>query len=407
MGAGYGHIMHPYEDKELTFKGLADVLSAASNGFSRSSFVWEKTDGINLMMTWKDGKPLFARNKTQMSDFGNNALDEDEIGSHFSSLPDVQRVISLAAAQLSMAMRSIDSVESFTFFQEGERFASIEVIHPDTPNVIRYTKPIIAIHGIVRVNDTGSKSSIFLGRTAEIDNLVDSLQLTPGKFTVIGQSRPTISPIDEHKTASLIKILESMNESNRDGVLVSDWARKKVKRVILDRMIQDSISMDVDVATRRLFDGDKDVDLRTVARLYGKDASTWLKGLDASSTQIKRQAMAEVHDMVIAIGSNILERSTDLISGKDRAAVKLATADAYRDSVKAIMNQGNSSDKARYFREMITIHDLGGIDRLPPMEGVIFDHCGKTYKLTGLFAPVHRVNSILKFKKEPAKNAHS
>ena len=40
------------------------------------------------------------------------------------------------------------------------------------------------------------------------------------------------------------------------------------------------------------------------------------------------------------------------------------------------------------------IEDLGGFEKLVPTEGIVFVYKGKTYKLTGLFAPINQLLGI-------------
>ncbi len=40
---------------------------------------------------------------------------------------------------------------------------------------------------------------------------------------------------------------------------------------------------------------------------------------------------------------------------------------------------------------------MGGFDAIVPIEGVVFVFKGKTYKLTGAFAPVNQILGTLKY----------
>jgi len=51
-----------------------------------------------------------------------------------------------------------------------------------------------------------------------------------------------------------------------------------------------------------------------------------------------------------------------------------------------------SLDKLKF--ELKRIEDLGGFEKLVPSEGIVFVYKGKTYKLTGLFAPINQLLGI-------------
>ncbi len=60
-GGAAGHMAHPYEDSDLTFEEIENMIEAALTG--KVEYAQEKLDGQNLMVTYKDGKVLSARNK--------------------------------------------------------------------------------------------------------------------------------------------------------------------------------------------------------------------------------------------------------------------------------------------------------------------------------------------------------
>ena len=47
MGATAGHMLHPYENLDLTFDQLRGIFETASKGFPKLK-VTEKTDGQNI-----------------------------------------------------------------------------------------------------------------------------------------------------------------------------------------------------------------------------------------------------------------------------------------------------------------------------------------------------------------------
>ena len=64
-GGAAGHIMHLYEDGKMTFGEMRQILQEVFQG---KTTLTEKLDGFNLMVTYKDGKFGFARNKATLKD---------------------------------------------------------------------------------------------------------------------------------------------------------------------------------------------------------------------------------------------------------------------------------------------------------------------------------------------------
>ena len=53
-GGAYGHMAHPFDDKDLTFKDLKNIIDRGLGGqLNREDNVTEKLDGQNLMISWK------------------------------------------------------------------------------------------------------------------------------------------------------------------------------------------------------------------------------------------------------------------------------------------------------------------------------------------------------------------
>jgi hypothetical protein len=53
-GGAYGHMAHPFDDKDLTFKDLKNIIDMGLGGqLNREDNVTEKLDGQNLMISWK------------------------------------------------------------------------------------------------------------------------------------------------------------------------------------------------------------------------------------------------------------------------------------------------------------------------------------------------------------------
>ncbi len=72
MGGVAGHLDHLYENRELTFGEMKEILEAASNGELTAE---EKVDGQNLFLSYSipEGKAKGARNKGNLKAGGLDA----------------------------------------------------------------------------------------------------------------------------------------------------------------------------------------------------------------------------------------------------------------------------------------------------------------------------------------------
>ena len=63
MGGVAGHLMHLHDNRSLTYRKIAQILSKASSGDLSGT---EKTDGFNVYLGFVGGEARYARNKTDM-----------------------------------------------------------------------------------------------------------------------------------------------------------------------------------------------------------------------------------------------------------------------------------------------------------------------------------------------------
>ena len=63
MGGAYGHMQHPFDDSNLTFNDFKAMVTSLLKGGVSVEGVTEKLDGQNLMVSWKNGQLVAARNK--------------------------------------------------------------------------------------------------------------------------------------------------------------------------------------------------------------------------------------------------------------------------------------------------------------------------------------------------------
>ena len=56
-----------------------------------------------------------------------------------------------------------------------------------------------------------------------------------------------------------------------------------------------------------------------------------------------------------------------------------------------------SHQVADYAKRILRLKKAGGFKSIVPSEGVVFNYKGKTYKLTGTFAPINQILGSLKY----------
>lgn len=115
-GGAAGHMAHPYEDMDMTFDDIEDMIDAALSG--KIEYAQEKLDGQNLMMTYKDGQPLAARRKTQLRNASETAFTKAEFEKVNAKYPDnVKLSFNEAFADMGKAMEKLSPAEKEEFLE--------------------------------------------------------------------------------------------------------------------------------------------------------------------------------------------------------------------------------------------------------------------------------------------------
>ena len=70
-GGAAGHMSHPFDDRDLTFSDLKEMIRRSLAGeLNVEKEVTEKLDGQNLMFSWKEGQLVAARNQGHLKNAG-------------------------------------------------------------------------------------------------------------------------------------------------------------------------------------------------------------------------------------------------------------------------------------------------------------------------------------------------
>ena len=206
-GGAFGHLAHPFEDIDMTFAQMKDMVNYILSG---QAVAYEKIDGQQLSFSWKNGRLILARNKSQMKNYGENALTTDTIRSFIGKSGNVpENVINAfhqAAIDLEKAMLQVPPAELQNTFQEGKRFMNSEVVAQETENVIPYYKDYIVFHGLIEYDESGRPVSGQMREPAErLEKILKSKGATDQTKFVIKDSNRIIlknfSEMPERKKA--------------------------------------------------------------------------------------------------------------------------------------------------------------------------------------------------------------
>lgn len=414
-GGAFGHMSHVFEDKDLTFTDLKNIIIKSLNG-QLSSEIIEKVDGQNLMISWINGELRFARNATQLKNFGEKSLTVDEIKSKFEGRGDLSDAFGFAADDLYDSISSLTDRQREKIFRNGKRWMNLEVLWPSTTNVIPYNMKLIIFHnfreydkdGNVITGDFHESARILSGMIKQIGKDVQKnfqistlpmIKLPPSKD--FNEKKDTF--LDELKT---IQNRYGLSDGDRlKKYFTMDWIKLfKQKSKEFNYNMPDNV---LEMILNRFVFFDKSINLRKLKEeVQNKEFLLWLLNFMESgeSSKLRRSITEPLKNLFLKLSVEVLSNiSTFLTPNKDETIKKIKDE---IDKIKEEVKQSNDLNKLKKLEiELQKIEMMGGFNKIIPSEGIVFSYTpvGETeprlYKYTGMFGPVNQILGIIKYSR--------
>jgi len=401
-GGAYGHLQHPFDNKTLSFADLEEMISITINGaFNPSNFVQEKTDGQNLMFTWKDGSLRAARNKGHIKNFGEKSLSKLEIEQMFAGRGEIQIAFTEAVEDLESAIKSLSPKQQEKIFANGKKFMSVEVIYPKTQNVVPYGHSMLVFHGTNEYDETGEligqdkgEAKMLAGMIKQINADVQGTFFIRGPLDLKLEALPDTSKKESYYKAALSKVMKSVNLSSTNTIsdYVTEWWTK-----YLDDNFKDYTPEAKAGLIKRLGHYDKSYAVKNMKADMTPEQIQKVKDFESKEhKKISKDCIRPLEHLFLELGADVLTNVNDFLT-----AIPKEATEKMRAEIQATINDIKSSDSVENIekleKELHRIEASGGLDRLVPTEGITFVYKGQLYKYTGLFAPINQLSGILKF----------
>ena len=407
-GGAYGHMQHPFDDNNLTFGDLKKIIKLGLSGkLNREEDVTEKTDGQNLMITYRDGKVLAARNKGQIKNRGENALDINAVAKKFSGRGDIRDAFVFAMKDLSSAIKSLSDKQKDKIFKNGEIFMNLEIIYPASSNVIDYDKQILQFHNSIKYDKNGNAVGEVKGSGRMLQGMIKQVNQDIQKHFKIIKPKVLTLPkkIDFGKKVDIYykrinKLQSEYGLSDNDTLGLyhqSYWedyiynAGKQfgytIPKTILKKL------------TKRWAFFDKSYKIPDIKRDLKKQPKflEWVLTTDkVDHKNMVKKNMLPFEKIFFSVGADILLNLSNFIAANPTKAVEKIRKDIIKASNK--VRAGGDIKKMKTLKQQLEkLNSIGGLKKIVPVEGVVFKYKGKTYKFTGAFAPVNQILGLVSF----------
>lgn len=412
-GGAAGHMAHPYEDADLTFEDIENLIDSALTG--QVEYAQEKLDGQNLMVTYKDGKVLSARNKGQLKNAAEKAMSKADMEASMAHLPDnVKNSFLDAMGDMEAAINKLTPAEKEEYFGNGTKFVNMEVLHPASQNVAAYGVTELRMHNIQEYDADGNVINSDATAPAKLQAALQRVEATKQstydiKSTDMVSLKKT-ADYEKQKTQltnelEAIRKKYNLSKTSKLGMYFqnawSNFVKDAAKQYNYD------IPADVlqNIVNRWAF-GSKTPDLRQLRTgIDNQEFQQWFIETDKGpAVRDQKKAIVEpVEDIFLKLGVFVLQSLEGLVAinpNDSIAKMKGELANAIESIKQSASNSEMSDDDAsmKFLRHQLRrLEKIGGFNAILPTEGIVFKYNGKLYKLTGAFAPLNQIIGYIKF----------
>ena len=407
-GGAYGHMAHPFDDKDLTFGDLKKIIELGLGGqLNREDNVTEKLDGQNIMISWKDGKLIAARNKGHIKNGGKTALDAKGIKLKFAGRGDIANAFNFAMTDLSKAIKSLSEKQRTKIFNNGYNFMNLEVMWPKSANVINYDIAELVFHGALKYDDSAKVIGEVPGSGRILAGMIQQRNQNIQKKYKIG--KPVFLDVPKHQDFGKLKrkFLNKLSVLKAEFMLKDsdtlalyhqkwwDWFIRKEVRDNYNYAIPDKV---VEGLVRRWAFFEKKYSVAMMKKdIEDEKFLEWVLKFDKQNhaKQVKEN-MKPFETLFFEVGAEILKNVQGFIAANPDKAVQ-GIKKKLDAAIKDVRAGGDLKKLNRLKVQLDRLNAIGGLDSIVPSEGIVFKYKGNTYKFTGAFAPVNQITGLMAF----------
>lgn len=399
-GGAAGHMSYIIEDTEMTFGDLKQIIKRALSGkLDVEQEVSEKTDGMALSVTYKDGEVRAARNKSTII----NPMTMAEVSSKFEGRGAIHDAFVFAMKDLQSALHKIPSDKLHQIFEGGTKFVTLEIIYPDNQMTISYGPGMyLQIHNMTKYDDKGNKletdpngANILQKLIKQVNgNIQDKFEIIPPQVLKMNK--------DLNYETKLNNYTKYINALQSDyGLYDTD----PIAEYYL-RYWRGYIKSNFGISDGKLTDGlaERFAGMNKNFKLNKQTVPTEsilvsLIDFDKNkAAKLQREQVDKFEDVILKVSVDVLENATNYLAASPNEEVKQIRK-KLSDAIKHIRASGDLEDISKLKQYIKKLENLGGSQKILPAEGLVFMYKGKMYKMTGSFVPVHRILGLVKFKK--------
>lgn len=396
-GGAYGHMRHPFDDNNLTFGDIKNIIRLSLQGnLSMEKVATEKTDGQNLFVSWKDGKLVAARN---VGDLKRGGMDAKAVAAKFAGRGNIEKAFNSAMNDLSKAIGSLTDAQKEKIFANGGNWVNMEIIYPPSENVISYDAPYLQFHNVLSYSGSTPTGEVMDGArmlAGMVKQINKNLQKS---FSIIGPNPLKIKANQDftQRQSYFIKKLDKLRNEYRlsDTSTLAEYHQSWWSDYI-DKNFKGIDQFGKMGLLKRWAFGDKSFRLN---KQNISDETLLAKAIKFDKQnhqdQIKKN-MFPFETLIFELGAEVLKNVEGFLAVNPNKAIQNIRKQLAK-AISDVRRGGDLKKLKRVDQQLAKIKAIGGWNTIVPSEGLVFIYKGNTYKLTGAFAPINQITGLMNF----------
>lgn len=398
-GGAAGHLQHLYDNRDLTYNELEQILTKASQG---NLIGTEKTDGFNIYLGYNDGRAKAVRNKT---DFRNNGMDaRDLMNREFKGGEGIKKIYNDAFSAFERAVQSLTPQEKETLFgKDGRTFLNTEIMAGLT-NVINYDRNALSIHrsGHKRYKPETDEIEVVppeeLARISQVlDNATDRFEqaLSGVNFKVQQTALQKLKGISDK--SMLDTVLKQIQDAGFSGdMTIGDYMYSRIYPSVAQELGE--FPKVAEQLTNRLLG--RPASNMTVLKKEVGNQQVFIEKISnilAQEKQLLGQAIEPIENAIHDFAVELLKgvQSAYVLNQEDEVGrIRAEVADAIK-AIQAYQGEGKEEAWGILARQLKKLKNIENVNT--SVEGFVFQIGDQVYKFTGNFAPVNQLLGLFRY----------
>jgi len=402
-GGVAGHLMHLYDNPDLSYSDMEGILSTAARGELVGT---EKTDGYNIYLSYVDGEARYARNKGDMRKGGSNT--DDLAARVFKGGEGVKRVYQASFQAFEKSVRSLTPEEQAMLFGDDTPiFLNTEIQGPGASNVVNYDANVLSIHssGHKEYNpDTDmveNEDDATLARVSQtLDDVLDRFEEATADepFSVRKTAALQLQALSDKSI--LEDTLRRMNHAGFSGnMTIGQYTDMK-----LTPIIKRAVPSATKEVIAHIIDHMKEVKGRTNIRKVRKMLRDEQEIAALSQLLEKNNKKKLLSEIIEPIEDAIHDFAVEMLKGLESAYIldNASELERLRNEVATAIDKiqnydGPGKDEAQeiLIRQLKKLKSHDNVNTA--VEGFVFTFNGQMYKFTGNFAPINQILGLFRY----------